>query len=268
MYDTIFRGIPQCIDDWLSNPANEKKLDNYNLYIAKGNGTQDIGWLEPVPTGYLALTKESASPDITAGNGCYSLAGARYGVYTDIGCTNQKAVLITNEQGKTNTVELDNGSYYVKELSPSTGYELDNTVYSVTVSGGQTTTVTNRGNLKETPGNDPAAIELIKIDKETGTQATLGDAPGLEGAEFTIKYYDGYYDTIEDLPEKETRKWVIATQKITNSSGKDIYRTALLERYLVAGSDELYKIGGAETLPLGTITVEDLLWVPACKWYT
>lgn len=257
-YDTIFRGIPQCIDDWLSNPANEKKLDNYNLYIAKGNGTQDIGWLEPVPTGYLALTKESASPDITAGNGCYSLAGARYGVYTDIGCTNQKAVLITNEQGKTNTVELDNGSYYVKELSPSTGYELDNTVYSVTVSGGQTTTVTNRGNLKETPGNDPAVIDLIKIDKETGTQASLGDAPGLEGAEFTVKYYDGYYDTVEDLPEDATRTWVIKSKETVNpETGNRKYLASLDDDYLVAGSDETYKIDGITTIPLGTITVEE-----------
>lgn len=64
-------------------------------------------------------------------------------------------------------MELDNGSYYVKELSPSTGYELDNTVYSVTVSGGQTTTVTNRGNLKETPGNDPAnLLNLLRLIKK------------------------------------------------------------------------------------------------------
>lgn len=257
-YDTIFRGMPQCIDDWLSNPANEKKLDNYNLYIAKGNGTQDIGWLEPVPTGYLALTKESTSPDITAGNGCYSLAGARYGVYTDIGCTNQKAALITNEQGKTNTVELDNGNYYVKEISPSKGYELDNTVYSVTISGGQTTTVTNRGNLKEIPGNDPAVIDLIKIDKETGTQAALGDAPGLEEAEFTVKYYDGYYDTVEELPDKATRTWVIRSKETVNpETGNRKFLASLDDDYLVAGSDETYKIDGITTIPLGTITVEE-----------
>ena len=41
-----------------------------------------------------------------------------------------------------------------------------------------------------------------------------GDAT-LEGAEFTVKYYDGYY-TKDNLPSKATRTWVLKTKKLSN----------------------------------------------------
>lgn len=78
-----------------------------------------------------------------------------------------------------------------------------------------------------------------------------GDAT-LEGAEFTVKYYDGYY-TKGNLPSKATRTWVLKTKKLSN--GK--YVASLLKQYLVEGSDELYEQDGTYVLPLGTISVEE-----------
>lgn len=58
----------------------------------------------------------------------------------------------------------------------------------------------------KTHGNDPVAITLTKNDAETKGMPQ-GDAT-LEGAEFTIKYYDGFF-TKDNLHEKATRTWVL-----------------------------------------------------------
>ncbi len=73
---------------------------------------------------------------------------------------------------------------------------------------------TVRANSNETPGNDPIGIEVVKNDAETKGMPQ-GDAT-LEGAEFTIKYYDGYY-TKDTLPKEATRTWYF---KQLNRSGK------------------------------------------------
>lgn len=41
----------------------------------------------------LQLHKSSSNKELTAGNGCYSLSGAEYGIYTDKACTKKSAVL-------------------------------------------------------------------------------------------------------------------------------------------------------------------------------
>ena len=70
----------------------------------------------------------------------YSLAGAVYGIYSNSSCTSSSLVkrLTTNSSGTaaTSAEELEAGTYYVKEISPSPGCELDTTRYTVTVPGG------------------------------------------------------------------------------------------------------------------------------------
>lgn len=41
----------------------------------------------------LQLHKSSSNTELTAGNGCYSLSGAVYGIYSDKACTKKSAVL-------------------------------------------------------------------------------------------------------------------------------------------------------------------------------
>lgn len=88
--------------------------------------------------GYLKLKKTSAEPgqfpNGTAGNSNYSLAGAQYGVYKDAGCTNRVAILTTDANGDSNTVEIPVGSYYVKEISAPAGFEVDSAAHAATVS--------------------------------------------------------------------------------------------------------------------------------------
>lgn len=203
--------------------------------------------------GYAHLTKSSANTTITNENDCYSLAGATYGVYSDSGCTKQVGTLTTDANGTSNTLQLDAGSYYVKEITAPKGYYKDTNTYPITVVSGQTSEV----KVSDVPGNDPAAITLNKIDAETGEAVAQG-AASLAGAQFTINYYDGYY-TEEDLPEEPTRTWVIETQEIENpSTGEVRYRAMLKEECKVAGDDFYYTEGNPDpTLPLGTITVEE-----------
>ena len=67
--------------------------------------------------GYLKLNKQSILPDISNNNPCYSLAGAKYGIYADEACTDLEQMLTTDAQGCVRSKALPVGTYYVKELS-------------------------------------------------------------------------------------------------------------------------------------------------------
>lgn len=193
--------------------------------------------------GYISLNKKSANPDMTNTNKCYSLENAKYGIYQNGSLVQE---LITDKNGYAKSAILQEGSYQVKEIEASKGYTVDSQTYNVTVT--KDTTVPALSN--ETPKNDPIGIEIVKNDAED-LGLPQGDAT-LEGAEFTVKYYDGYYNK-DDLPSKATRTWVLKTKKLSN--GK--YVAGLLKQYLVEGSDELYEQDGTYVLPLGTITIEE-----------
>lgn len=109
-------------------------------------------------------------------------------------------------------------------------------------------------NISDMPGIDPGALEVKKIDKETGEAAQNGDA-SLAGAQFTVKYYAGYYDKESQLPSNATRSWVLETKTFVQN-GKPINRIQFADNYKVGG-DEFYKIDGKVVIPYGTITIEE-----------
>lgn len=203
--------------------------------------------------GYVKLQKSSANTTIVSGNSCYSLEGAKYGVYSDKACKNLVGTLTTDAKGVSNVLEIPIGTYYVKETQAPKGYYKDDKVYTVNVFGSQTSMV----KVSDIPGNDPMGIEISKIDQETGSLTTQG-AASLEGAQFTVKYYAGYY-TKGNLPENATRTWVIETKKIQNPDTKEIkYFCSLNNKYKVSGDEFYYASGNPDpTLPLGTLTVEE-----------
>ncbi len=82
----------------------------------------------PIKTSLL-LTKISADPDRTNGNPLYSLEGAVYGVYTDSDCTRQYGSMVTDAGGSASLSDIPLGVYWVKEISPSEGFDADPTVY-------------------------------------------------------------------------------------------------------------------------------------------
>ena len=219
-------------------------------YIYSGKG-QELGqfWAK-LAVGNATLKKTSDNSSITDGNGIYSIAGATYGVYADKDCKNQLATLTTDESGNTETVEVRAGTLYVKELSAPAGYKVDKNVYTLKVEAGKTATLT----VSDTPKATDTLIELFKIDMETQKHNAQGDA-SLEGAEFTWKYYDGFY-TKDNLPAQATRTWITKTIAETDSAGAVHYVTRLADKYKVSG-DSFYTQAGKNVLPLGTLTVEE-----------
>ena len=208
-----------------------------------GAGFFRIGWR--VLAGHINLHKTSANPDITNGNDCYSLEGAEFTVLNATGQT--MGVLRTNSTGDTNTLELPEGTYTVRETKPPKGY-LPAPDQQVTVHGGQTTTV----QVADKPSGDPMRMVVGKYDgdKEYNDNNLPQGSASLEGAEFTIEYFDTVeYDNYEALKKagvKPTRSWVVRT----NKNGKAL----LSKEYLVSG-DELYTDNGFVTIPRGSVAV-------------
>ena len=168
--------------------------------------------------GDLNITKVNGNPELTAGNDCYSLAGAEYQL----------------RDGSGNTVATLNTEHT-----------------SITINAGQTTTLNGVGCLVEQPVNDPLAIQITKADMDSAESIPQGNA-SLEGAEFTVKYYNALYDKVSDLPEKATRTWVLKTKKQVNGA----YKALMLDSYKVSG-DDFYREYGIVTLPIGTITIQE-----------
>ena len=211
-----------------------------------GAGFFEIDWR--VVAGKLSIHKSSANPGITDGNDCYSLEGAEFTVYNAAG--QSMGVLRTNANGDTNTLELPEGTYTVRETKPPKGY-LPAPDQQVTVRGGQKTTA----QVSDQPSGDPMVMVVGKYDGEKEYSELQGNMPqgsaSLEGAEFTIEYFDTVdfdsYDAIKKAGVKPTRSWVVHTDK-------DGY-AELSDDYLVSGDEIYHDASGNVTIPRGSVAI-------------
>lgn len=236
-----------------------------NLHHFSGSTPQTVGTVFEIAfkvqsKGKLCIKKTSANPAITDNNPCYSLQGAEYGVYkTEADAKADKNKVNTLTIGKydssekykdwSNEIELDEGTYYVKETKNPKGYALNNSVVKVTIKANENSWIGTNGEFKDYPQSDPVRILLGKVDKETNKNKPQGSA-SLAGAEFTIKYYKGLYDS-DPAKSGQTpaRSWVLKT----NENGF----ATLSSKYKVSGDDFYYASTGDPTLPVGTITIQE-----------
>lgn len=214
---------------------------------------QRVGGLDTLfnPLGDMDLLKKSSNPAVSDGNACYSLAGAVYSVYGSQADaqsgSNRLATLVTNADGYAKATGLQMGAYYVKETTPAKGYALDGTVYPVQVEPAECAHV-NGGTVYDVPQDDPAIMWVGKIDLDTTLNMPQGSA-SLAGAQYTVKYYAGYYDNVADLPSSATRTWVVET----NEDGAAVLDPA----YRVSGDDFYFNTLGDVTIPLGTVSIQE-----------
>ena len=213
------------------------------------NSAQDIVWLESAPKkGNCKVKKTSSNPEITNGNSCYSLKDATYGIYRNSNCSDASwvATMTTDENGDSNTVTLDAGTYYVREGQAPKGYALDKTVHTVQIKAGETYTL----KVSDKPTMDPVGVLLGKVDKETNMNKPEGSLP-LEGALFTVKFYAGVLSDSDPAADGKTatRTWVFRT----NENGFTNYHPDFLE-----SGDELYILpSGTPGIPMGTLTIQE-----------
>ena len=204
--------------------------------------------------GKLTILKKSANTDITDNNDCYSLADAVYGVYkseADAKSDKSKVTsLKTKDTGWSNTVELEAGTYYLKEVTAPKGYALNPNAVKVVIEAGKNTWIGEESNdFVDYPQSDPVSVVLGKVDKETNKNKPQGSA-SLAGAEFTVKYYKGLYD--EDPATKgqtPARTWVLKTDE-------DGY-CELTDSDKVSGDDFFKDSNNVSTFPIGTVTIQE-----------
>lgn len=217
------------------------------IYGTRGSVQRMVG--QTVRTADLELRKASSNPDMTDGNGCYSLAGARFGVFSDAACTNLVTEVSADEHGVARATGLLLGTYWVRETAAPAGFALSDEVVEVEVGAAGAL-----ASLVDVPQNDPLFLSIEKVDAETGQAAAQGGGT-LAGAEFTVDYYAGLYDEEGQLPEAPTRTWVLRTDESGRTSLADAQRDPAT--YL-AGGDALYTASdGTATLPLGTVRVRE-----------
>lgn len=206
---------------------------------------------EPPKTGEGELEKKSDNPAMTDGNNCYSLAGAVYGVWKNSSCSGEPFKrMTTDENGNAKVDKLPFGNYWVKEITPSKGFELDTNVYPISI-----TETKPKATIRsvEPAGNDPMSIQIDKIwnGEETPT------IPSLAGTQFTVKYFDNMDKNTSGTPK---RTWVLEVQKQANGT----WRCTLHDKYLVKDkSDPLYKSPkGNPILPYGTYWIKETQHAP------
>lgn len=223
----------------------------YSMYLLDPKNKQQKVIIMQDKLGGLEIIKDSSNHTLTDNSGCYSLKGAEFTVTN----TKTKKTYTITANTKVNdgsaTVKykavLKNivaGSYTIKETKAPKGYALAKETKTVTVKAGTANTSIT---FKNTPQNDPVAVLLKK---------TNGNGKKIAGAEFTVKFYKGFYTKSEIESGKADsafkRYWTVKT----NSNGY----AELSKDYLVDSNNDFYyssEENKTPCLPLGTVTIQE-----------
>lgn len=111
-------------------PSKGYLIDNkeYQIFIKNDQETITINSLEEVIKGYIEIYKVDSETGKNS-QGDATLEGAVYGIYDYQ--NNLITKLITNKDGYAKSKLIPYGHYKIKEITPSLGYKLDKTEYSI-----------------------------------------------------------------------------------------------------------------------------------------
>ena len=235
---------------WKADSSKDDAVpDSFKVFICYMSGVQDmiVGYLEA--PGYLTMKKVSNRKAITEDNDCYSYKGAVYTVYDSDG--KKAGTLTLKADGTSNTIELLEGKYTVKETTAPPGYAKDTETYTVKVESEETTTFT----AKEEPITDLVNLLLTKNPAGYPHDHGEGDAT-LEGAIYKFDYYDGQYSTAAKAEEsgKATATWHFVTDAKGKISGqKPVTAEGKTNSPFYKDKD------GKICYPLGTYVIQEVL---------
>ena len=220
----------------------------------------------------LNLKKVSSEPSLTENNDCYDLDGTEIYVYSSKGAAilnDKKTGLVrcvrTDSNGNTKEISKDgitwdsntnsdlyritySDTLYAVETKAGKGFELNTDPVKLELLEGTSGGYALLGaTISNAPKNDPIGIQIQKKNAVTGTTTNMA------GAEFTLKFYKGYYNSADELAGLEPeRKWVLETDSDGYTHLHKDYR---------ADSDygEPFYLNsvGVPTLPLGTLSIQE-----------
>ena len=211
------------------------KVDGAWPDMANGKGDYVKAYRLDVTNKYKKVKLTAVKKDNETGTvaqGDATLAGAVYGMYEDKACTKLMKQYTTNEYGQFETDYVRCGTdYYLKEITPPTGYLKNDTVYTVHEDGQQYTAEYNSAKSKLELGEDviKGNVDIIKIM----TNGAVGITKPEVNAEFQIYLASaGSYDKA-----KAAERDYLKTNADGYAKSKDMpYGTYIVHQ--VKGADE------------------------------
>lgn len=223
----------------------------YDMYLLDPKNNQQKVIIMQDKLVNLEIIKDSSNHSLTDNSNCYSLKGA---VFTVTNTKTKKSYTITANtkvddgsatvKYKAILKNIVAGTYTVKETKAPKGYALSKEIKKVTVKAGTANTSVA---FKDQPQNDPLYILLRKSN---------GNGKAIAGAEFTVKFYKGYFTKTEIQSGKADS----AFKRYWTFKSDDKGFIALDKKYLVDSNNDFY-YSSAENpnpvLPLGTVTIQE-----------
>lgn len=178
----------------------------YAFLFNLNSAGQTMGGSGKDRVGSIEIYKYSDHPEWIEGNRCYSLAGAVFGIY-ESGKDKLLWELTTDESGYAKKENIPIGNYDIRELKAPAGHVIQFKPQSIRIDENKVCTYKCTDQAQYYP------IDLIlqKKDKETDQSEAQGAAT-LEDAQFSIKYYSGYYEkNPADSGVTPVREWIMKT---------------------------------------------------------
>lgn len=172
---------------------------------------------EPPKTGTINLVKKSTT-DLHSDYESYYLKGAEYGVYNAAG---HKGGNHRYRCGRKRIfIEPAIRNIYSERVKAPAGYYLSTDTLTATLTS---SVVTANVTGKDKPGQVPAPeVILEKVDAETGLAKPQG-AGSLQGAEYTMKYYDVVSTTDPTASGRKAKyTWVLKRMQKVRSNWMQI----------------------------------------------
>ena len=194
-----------------------------------GQASVKVSSSEPRIKKPLELQKyDQETGEAKPGNTALSFTGAQYTIYADAALSTPVEVLTLDETGHAKSADLELGTYYVKETSPSTGYLPDETVHVVDVS------------------DDGAASVLINSYE-----------PVIRGSFSLMKYLDDNYDdsVLQEWIDRGELEGIRFRLQHEDASVPEVWITT--DKYGYAATEENALVYGGWTLSEDASTTPD-----------
>lgn len=191
------------------------------------------------------------------------LENAEFSIYKDAQCTDLVATKRTNTNGKLTFADLELGRtyYYREEVAPS-GYEIDNTVYPITIGTGSERAVVTKDVTVENE-EQLGSLKVKKVDDSVPANA-------IAGIKFQLRKNTATGDIVQYIPAGETS--LVNYVVTTDTNGEALFENLQYGTYYVEelseGVPDKYKIAAPKEVVIASSGVTDVTVVNTIKRFT